>query len=271
MQKQTQMGSFFQFNSGKIHYSDKGKGTVVVLIHGYLETSEVWNSFAQKLAQNFRIIAIDLPGHGKSDACGEVCTMEFMATIIKELIRSLNIDQFFLTGHSLGGYITLAFADLFPQMLSGFCLFNSHPFADSVENLEKRKEQINIVKAGNKNLMVPYIISSLYASVNLQKFSEAVEKSKNIAFSVKGETITAVLRSMMTRISRLSVLEEGKVPCLWVLGTMDNLINYEQIQTKVRLPANASMVILKESGHMGFIEEEDKSVKVITEFVRKWA
>jgi pimeloyl-ACP methyl ester carboxylesterase len=263
------MEKFFEFNTGKIHYSDQGRGETVVLIHGYLETSEIWNSFAQKLAQNFRIITIDLPGHGKSDACGEVYTMEFMATIIKELIKSLNIEHFFLTGHSLGGYVTLAFADLFPEVLSGFCLFHSHPFADSVENLEKRKEQIKIVKAGNKNLMIPNIISNLYAFVNLQKFSKAIEKSKNIAFSVKGETITAVLRSMMTRTSRLSVLEEGKVPCLWILGTMDNLINFEQIQTKVRLPANANMVILKESGHMGFIEEEDKSVKIITEFVRK--
>ncbi|MCX6329155.1 MAG: alpha/beta hydrolase, partial [Bacteroidia bacterium] len=172
-------------------------------------------------------------------------------------------------GHSLGGYITLAFTELYPGMLSGYCLFHSQPFADSPETLEKREREISLVKEGNKDLMIPDNIFRMYAASNLQEFSDAFQKSKEIALSIKGEGIIAVLKGMMARPSRLSVMESGKVPCLWILGSMDNYINCKQIQAKVKLPANARVVILRNSGHLGFIEEEEKSMKVITEFIRK--
>lgn len=263
------MKKFFEYKTGKIHYSDRGKGEVIVLIHGYLETSEVWNSFAEKLSDNFRIISVDLPGHGKSDNYGEVLTMEFIAALIKNLLERLDIKKVFLIGHSLGGYITLAFTELYPEMLSGYCLFHSQPFADSPETLEKRKREIYLVNDGNKDVMIPYNISRMFAPSNLRKFSDAFQKSKDIALSIKGDGIIAVLKGMMARPSRLSAMESGKVPCLWILGSMDNYINCEQIQTKVNLPASAKVVILKESGHMGFVEEEEKSVKILTEFIRE--
>jgi pimeloyl-ACP methyl ester carboxylesterase len=263
------MEKLFEYMTRKIHYNDQGRGDVIVLLHGYLETSEVWNCFAKKLSEKFRIISADLPGHGKSDNDGEVLTMEFIATLIKNLLESLNIKKVFLIGHSLGGYITLAFAELYPDMLSGYCLFHSQPFADSPETLEKRKREIYLVKEGNKDLMIPDNISRMFAAPNLHKFSDAFKKSKEVALSIKGEGIIAVLKGMMARPSRLSVMESGKVPCLWILGSMDNYINCEQIQAKVKLPANAMVVILKNSGHLGFIEEEEKSVKVITGFIRK--
>ena len=118
------MGAYFSYRNHNIHYTDKGNGKTIVLLHGYLESSEVWNGFEEKLASKFRIISVDLPGHGLSDVYGETHAMEFMATVIKELLNSLSIEKVFLTGHSLGGYVTLAFLELFPDHLSGYCLFH---------------------------------------------------------------------------------------------------------------------------------------------------
>ena len=109
----------------------------------------------------------------------------------------------------------------------------------------------------------------MYADSNLRKFSDALQRSKVIASSISGEGIIAILRGMMARPSRINILESGRVPCLWILGTMDNYIDYMQAQKNVKLPVNAKVVILKDSGHIGFIEEEDKSVDVITSFVEK--
>lgn len=263
------MKFFFQYKSGRIHYTDQGSGHIIVLVHGYLETSEVWKNFASKLSRQYRIITIDLPGHGRSDIQGETQTMELMAEAIKELLGSLNIEKVFLTGHSLGGYITLAFAELYPEMLSGYCLFHSHPLADTIEALEKREREITLIKAGKKDLMYPENIAKMYAAVNLNKFKDALKRSKEIASSISGEGIIAVLRGMMARPSRLAVMEEGIVPCLWILGKMDNYVNCELAKSKVRLPKNAELVVLENSGHLGFIEEEEQSLYILAEFVNK--
>lgn len=261
------MDKYFEYDSGRIHYTDQGEGTVIMLVHGYLETCGIFESFAERLSEKFRVIAVDLPGHGKSESEQRILTTDLMASILAKLIRGLNIKRVFLAGHSLGGYVTLAFAELFPDLLVGYCLLHSHPFPDDDEKLEKRRAEIKLVGEGKKNLFIPFTISKLYATVTLDKFSRAVERSKKIALSIPEETIIAVLKGMMARPDRLSVLESGEIPHLWILGALDNLINCETIQSKVRIPSNSKVVVLQNSGHMGFIEEESLSISVIESFI----
>ena len=258
---------FFRYKGKKIHYTDSGVGKAIVLLHGYLESSEIWNGFAEKLASEFRVISIDLPGSGLSDIYGEVHTMEFMAQTVQELIKSLGLKKIFLTGHSLGGYVALAFLEIFHDYLSGYCLFHSQPFPDTPAALEKRRREIEIVKMGKKNLIYPDNVTRMFATSNLETYSSALQRSKDIASQIPGEGIIAVLNGMMMRPSRVSIMEKGRVSCLWILGSMDNYIPYEFIQTMVNLPANARVVVLKNSGLMGFIEEEKLAVKVVSNFV----
>jgi pimeloyl-ACP methyl ester carboxylesterase len=262
------MKKYFDYRNGKIHYTDIGTGEVIVLLHGYLESSEVWDSFVQKLSAGFRVISVDLPGHGHSDIYGESHTMEFMATVVKDLLKYLNVEKAFIAGHSLGGYVSLAFLELYHNLLSGYCLFHSHPFADSPEALDKREREIKLVKAGKKDLIYPDSITKMFAADNLEKFKGALYNSRKIASKISGEGIIAVLRGMMSRPSRLYLMEKGIVPCLWILGAKDNYIDCEQIRKKVRLPENAKTVILKNSGHMGFIEEEELSAIIIAKFIK---
>jgi len=258
---------FLSFRGGKINYTDKGKGPVIILLHGYLETSEIWSSFGEKLAGDFRVIAMDLPGHGLSDVFGEVHTMEFVAEALRELLDSLQLTKVFITGHSLGGYVTLAFLELFPQYLSGYCLFHSHPLADSPEAIKNRHREITLVQKGMKDHMYPANVTKMFATSNVEIFSDAIQRSKEISSSIPGEGIITVLRGMIARPSRLEFMEKGIVPCLWILGRMDNYIPCEGIIEKVKLPSNATLIILENSGHIGFVEEEDLSVEVIKEFV----
>jgi pimeloyl-ACP methyl ester carboxylesterase len=261
---------YYSYKDRQIHYTVSGKGQVVVLLHGYLESSEVWNGFTEKLAKDFRVISVDLPGHGLSEVYGEIHTMEFMAEAIKELLDHLGAGKVFLVGHSLGGYVTLAFLELFPDSLSGYCLFHSQPFSDTPAATEKRKREIEIVKKGKKDLMYPDNILKMFAESNIEKFPEALQRSKDIASKLPGEGIIALLNGMMQRPSRLSVIEAGRIPCLWILGAMDNYIPYETVRNGVRLPPNANLVVLKNSGHLGFIEEEELSVKLIKDFAEKF-
>ena len=260
---------FFFYKDRKISYNECGKGITIVLLHGYLETAAVWDDFSQKLSESFRVISIDLPGHGLSESCGSAQTMEFMADMVKELLDNLGLKKVFLTGHSLGGYVTLAFAELYSGSLSGFCLFHSQPFPDTPEAAEKRMREIALVQEGRTETFIPVNIAKMFGTSNLEKFAGAVERSKKIASGINREGIVGVLNGMMERPTRLHVMEEGRVPCLWILGALDNYIPCDAIRTRVTLPPNARVVILENSGHMGFIEEEEKSLKAVSEFVRE--
>ena len=262
------MKYYIVYNGGKIYYSDLGEGgDTIVLLHGYLESSDIWNGFAKKLAQKFRVISVDLPGHGNSTVYGECHSMEFLATMLKGLLDTLNIKRIFLTGHSLGGYISLAFLELYPDRLKGYSLFHSHPFADTPEVIQKREREIKIVKSGRKFLIYPENVSKMFAEKNLERFREELQHLKDNASRLSDEGIIAVLNGMIGRPSRLAVMERGKVPCLWILGKYDNYISCEAVQAKVRLPENARLIVLEKTGHLGFIEEEEESLGVMVDFI----
>lgn len=260
------MEGYFQYGKNQVRYFMSGTGPIVVLLHGYLESAEVWSEFGEMLSGKFTVISVDLPGHGLSGIYGVTHSMDFMATAVKDLLESLGIKKIFLAGHSMGGYVTLAFLELFPEMLTGYCLFHSHPFADPPANIEKRKNEIRYVKDGKKNLMYPVNIEKMFATANLSLFPEKLRKLKSIASATPDDGIVALLNGMMARSSRASVMEEGKVPCLWIFGARDNYINHEEVLKKINLPANAEVAVLENSGHLGFIEEEEKALNLVTAF-----
>ena len=261
------MKYYIIYNGGKIHYSDSGSGRTIVLLHGYLESSDIWEEFSGLLSDRYRVISVDLPGHGRSTVYGESHTMEFMASGLWQLLTSLDIKDPVIVGHSLGGYVALAFVEQYPADISGYCLFHSHPFADTPETKEKREREINLVRMGKKYLMYPSNISMMFANSNIERLKDAVERSKAIASSISDEGIIAVLKGMMSRPSRLHIMEEGRVPCLWILGRHDNYIQCDSVQARVRLPFNAKVVILENSGHLGFIEEPQVSATALSQFI----
>lgn len=121
------------FKKGKVAFSDTGKGRVVVLLHGFLGSHEIWEQTISNLSKSYRVIAIDLPGHGSTDNFGYVHTMELIAKCIKAVLDKCKVKRYVLIGHSMGGYAALAFADLFPDNISGICLYHSSAYADSEE------------------------------------------------------------------------------------------------------------------------------------------
>lgn len=261
-----------QFENIRVSYTERGSGRPVVLLHGYLETGNIWDPLAEILKEKFRIIAVDLPGHGDSEVKGEIHTMEFLAGAVREVLRDAGEERVMMVGHSLGGYVTLAFVELFPDLLSGYVLFHSHPHADSPEAISRRKREIAVVRAGRKNIMYPGNVSMMFAKENLKSMAEELERSKKIASRNPGEGIIAMLNGMIHRPSRQYILENGTVPMLWILGRHDLYFSPEKALRDTGLPHNAEVVILERSGHLGFIEETEKSASLILDFAGriKW-
>jgi pimeloyl-ACP methyl ester carboxylesterase len=254
----------------KIHYRESGTGIPVVLLHGYLESLEIWNGFATKLAENFHVITIDLSGHGKSESLGEINRMEEIAEAVHALTRKLGMSKFILIGHSLGGYVVMAFLELFPEKLLGFSLFHSHPLADTPETQEKRRREIELIRQNKKELICNVNIPNAFATKNLKSLKEKVDFATQIALGTPDDGLISTLKGMMERPDRTRLLKNTKLPFLWILGRLDNYIPVEGIQQKVKLPENGSLVILENSGHQGFLEEEARSLEIFDEFISRY-
>lgn len=263
---------YSKYEQGRVKYSDLGKGNAIVLLHGYLETGEVWQPLENLLAATHRVLSVDLPGHGGSEVTGDPHTVEYMADAVRAVIRDSGEKKVLLAGHSLGGYVTLAFAEKYPELLTGYVLLHSHPFADSQEAIAKRKREITLVRAGKKDIMYPSSISMMFAEQNLAKMPEAVARSKEIASQNSAEGIIAMLNAMMARPSRSSLVESGALPMLWILGRHDLYFSPEKALGDIKIPGKGRVVILENSGHLGFVEETDLAAELINEFSKglKW-
>jgi pimeloyl-ACP methyl ester carboxylesterase len=258
---------YFSYNGTRIFYRDEGRGDLIVLIHGYLETSEIFKGLLAQLAKDFRVIAPDLPGHGESGMPGQVSGMGLIADILKELLKSIAVEKCIMAGHSMGGYVTLEFAKRYPCLLKAFCLLHSHPFADRPEQKKGRENEISLALSGRKHMFYPEKIRRLYASDNLDKMRTAVELSGKIASGINDAAIVAVLKGMMEREQLTAVIENSNIPLLWILGRHDNLIDAETMSSSVVLNRLSRLVILEKSGHMGFIEQEAETVSALRSFI----
>ncbi len=256
-----------KFNEGKLKIIDEGYGIPVVLLHGYLESLDIWHPFSELVKQKYRPIRIDLPGHGNSDTIDKVHTMDLMADAVNRVLDELNINKSIIVGHSMGGYVTLAFAEKYPARIMGFSLFHSSPFPDTEEKKQNRDKEIEYVKQGKKDMIINLNIPMGFANDNLEVFSKDVKRAKHIALKTPEEGIIACLEGMKVRPDRTNVIKNSKVPFLWILGEKDNYIPFNTMKKRAEYNSRGELFSLKNSGHMGFLEESQVSFEKINSFI----
>lgn len=254
-----------EFRHTQVRYSDKGKGRVVVLLHGFLESLEIWEEFSDRLSKTFRVISIDLPGHGQTPTIGYVHSMELMAECAKAVLDSLELRKYVVAGHSMGGYVALAFAELFPQHVSGLCIFHSTAMPDSEEKKKDRDRVIEIVKQDHTQF-VSDLIPKLFAKENLSILKDEVEKAKQIALGTSKEGIVAALRGMKERPSGELTLKNAKHPVLFIIGKQDVILAWDNLLLLTSLPKKSYNIVLEHAGHMGFYEAPEETCKALKKF-----
>lgn len=254
------------YKNTKIAYSDQGKGTSIVLLHGFLENQSMWKAFVPELSKKFRVITIDLLGHGQTECLGYVHTMEDQADMVHTVLHELKIRKAILVGHSMGGYVALAFAELYPDAMKGLVLLNSTSRADSDERKTNRDRAIVAVKQ-NHSAFVRMSIANLFNEDNRERLADAIEKVKLEALQTPLQGIVAALEGMKIRKDREVILHFAPYPIQLILGKKDGVLiyndNLDQIEgTKVQLTSF-------EDGHMSHIENQDELMKVLLEFFKK--
>ena len=256
------------YKKEKVSFTDKGKGRVVVLLHGFLGSKNVWDKAALDLAKSYRVIAIDLPGHGTTPCFGYAHSMNLMAKCVKAVMDSLKLKKYVIIGHSMGGYVGLAFADLFPDNLRGLCLFHSTAYPDSEEKKEDRLRTIQLVKS-SKALYTKNTIKNLFAFKNLKYLKEEISFAGDIAKQTSKQGIIAALYGMRDRPGRDIILGLVEYPIMMVIGELDNVLPYEQLLEQSLLIKNKSILYLEHDGHFGFLESPKLCNKELRKFLRK--
>lgn len=255
------------FKKGKIAFSDTGKGRVVVLLHGFLGTKEIWDLTIRNLSKSYRVIAIDLPGHGESDCFGYVHTMDLLAKSVKAVMDSLRLKKYVIIGHSMGGYAGLAFAELFPDNLKGLCLYHSTAYADSDEKKRDRSRSIKVVKANHK-IFTTEVIRNLFATKNIRYLKEEISFAQKIASKTSKQSIIASLEGMKDRPNRDIILGLVEYPIMFVIGELDNVLPASQLLEQTEIIKNKHVLYLEHDGHMGFLESPKQSNQALRKFLR---
>jgi len=241
------------YNQKQIAYHITGAGQCLILVHGFPMDSRVWKNLTAPLAEHFCVITIDLPGFGQSEMLADRHDMSLMAGVLAAILQEENITQCVVAGHSMGGYVGLAFAAAYPEMLRGLALLHSHAAADDGNAREQRNQNILKVSKDKKTYLEGFV-DSLFDPDFLQQNPQSAGFIKDITQSQDEKAIVAALAGMRERESHIDLLAQINVPVLFVLGKSDSRMPLVKIMAQAVLPAHGELLMLKGVGHMGFLE-----------------
>lgn len=253
------------YKNTKISYSDTGKGNAVVLLHGFLENQTMWQDLIPELRHKNRIITIDLLGHGQTECLGYVHSMEDNAEIVQAVLSKLRIRKAIFVGHSMGGYVALAFAENYPEKVRALVLLNSTSKADSEEKKANRNRAIKAVKK-DYTTFIRLSIANLFSPDNRDRLIDEIENIKLEALKTPLQGIVASLEGMKIRKDREVLLHLTPYPKMLVLGVKDPVLNYETALEQ--LEETAVKLITFADGHMSHIENREELKKVLLDFFK---
>ena len=257
------------YKQSTINYNVDGDSAIpIILIHGFLEELSIWDNLYKKLSTTNKVIAVDLPGFGKSESISEVHSMSLMAVVVEKILNKEAVSECIMIGHSMGGYVCLAFADLFPKKIKGIVLFHSHAAADDNMAKHNRDRTIEIINK-NHSKFISAFIPTLFAEENIYKYSVEIKHLTEASLQTDDKGIIAALMGMRDRKDYLEFIKEIDIPVLFIIGKQDSKIPLEKINLQITLPKISEAIILDNVGHMGFIEAKDITFATIDSFVSK--
>ncbi|GAA4268551.1 alpha/beta fold hydrolase [Hyunsoonleella aestuarii] len=255
-----------EYKGVNIFYTDDGQGEAIILLHGFLENHTIWNPFILDLAKKNRVVTLDLPGHGKSGCLGYIHTMEMMADVLKATLMYLKINKFQLIGHSMGGYIALAFLEAYPNYAQSITLVNSTSLDDSPEKKTNRDRAIVAVKHDYKTF-IRIAISNLFNQKNKGKFKQEIDNITNEALKTPLQGIVAALEGMKIRKNRAEIIKSFNGKKMMIASKEDPVLSYNLLVEESKR-ANVQMVVFPD-GHMSIIENKGLFLQQIMHFIEK--
>ncbi len=256
------MQEYISYKNIQIAFTVEGKGETIVLLHGFLESSTIWKNVVSAFKETHQIIAIDLLGHGKTEKLGYIHSMETMAETVHAVLSELKVEKASIIGHSMGGYVALAFAEKFPQRLEKLVLLNSSTVADSEERKENRDRAKRLVKQ-NKQAFISMAIKNLFTDENRNALRTEINALVEEAVQLPEEYIIASVEGLKNRKDRTEILQQYSGEKIIIAGKNDPVVPFKEIEA-IAEKTNSTFISF-EDGHMSYLENKEELLKVLNE------
>ena len=256
------MQEYISYKNIQIAFTVEGKGETIVLLHGFLESSTIWKNVVSAFKETHQIIAIDLLGHGKTEKLGYIHSMETMAETVHAVLSELKVEKASIIGHSMGGYVALAFAEKFPQQLEKLVLLNSSTVADSEERKENRDRAKRLVKQ-NKQAFISMAIKNLFTDENRNALRTEINALVEEAVQLPEEYIIASVEGLKNRKDRTEILQQYSGEKIIIAGKNDPVVPFKEIEA-IAEKTNSTFISF-EDGHISYLENEEELLKVLNE------
>ena len=255
----------FNYKNITVSYNEVGKGTTMLFLHGFLENQSLWNKIAVHFSQKYRVITVDLLGHGNTECTGYVHTMEDQADMLFALISHLRLRKINVIGHSMGGYIALAFAELYPDHVKSLTLINSTSRADSDERKLNRERAMDVVKK-NASTFIRMATQNLFEKDLHSTMKNQINKFTQEALKTPLQGVIASLGGMKIRIDREALLHFGPYPKLIIAGEKDTIMPVNDIKEEVAGTEVTLEVI--NCGHVAPLEAPELVIEKLKSFLK---
>lgn len=252
---------------GALYYRVYGEGKPVVLLHGFGTDGAIWEKQAAYLEKKYRLIVPDLPGSGRSVRHDAPLSIEMLADNLLLIIENENISSCSLIGHSMGGYITLAFAEKYADRLKSFGLVHSTAYADDEAKINSRKKNIVFINtfgaAKYLSQAIPGFFSAGFKASHPDVVNDLIARHSDFQAS----SLVRYTEAMIDRPERTGVLKKFAGPVLFIAGEHDALIPLEQSLKLCKIPELSYIYVCVQSGHMGMLEEPEFCSAAIDRFL----
>ena len=248
-----------------MHYTISGNGTAVVLIHGFAEDHSIFCVQTELLQKKFKVLAVDLPSNIAFDplTCGDLSMESFGVSINKILLKE-NIEKCIMIGHSMGGYVALAFAGLFPKKLIGLGLMHSNIYKDDEAKIAIRTKAITLMeKTGTAPFLKATFPGLFY---NLAAAEPKIAQLLLVAKKFNVSTLVGYYKAMLQRKDSTTLIQNLSVPVLFIIGKHDKIIPFKIALRQSHLAPLSYVYILRGSAHMGMLEEGEKTALILQNF-----
>ena len=246
-----------------IFAEDTGRGTPLVLVHGFLGSSDMWNPQIEFFKDNFRVIAPALPGFGNSNTINSCDSIECMAKAILNLLEKKEIKNFNLLGHSMGGMIVQEIAKIAGEKILKLICYGTGPRGNipgRFETIEQSRKKLKI--NGLKDTAYRIAKTWFVEEEKAKYFYLCEEAGKQTSLEATDNGLIA-----MKNWDGFGNLQNIKNETLIVWGDQDKAYNFNQVETLNNNIPNSDLKIIKGCSHNVHLEEPDKFNKVVDEFL----